>query len=94
MNIINCFKNLCSYMGNSKKKEEDKIDTIENYHKYISYKLSKTDNTYECVICLEQMKNNEYITLTECFHMYHKNCLELWLKRNICPICPICDFKL
>ena len=81
---------MCSYMVNSKKK--DKINTVENNNKYISYQLSKTDNQYECVIWLEHIKNNEYITLTECFHMYHQSCLNLWLERN--NICPMCDFKL
>ena len=54
---MNCFKCMCSYMVNSKKK--DKINTVENNNKYISYQLSKTDNQYECVICLEHIKNNE-----------------------------------
>ena len=89
----NIFGTICSYLSCMKKEEEKKMksEIIENRN-YITYKLGKTNNEYECVICLENMINGDEIILTECFHMYHKNCIGDWLK--ISNICPICDFKL
>jgi len=55
----------------------------------------------ECVICMEQMKENEtenkenepHLTLN-CRHAYHKNCLERWIQKqnehqqeSSCPCC-------
>ena len=90
---MNFKKNLflnCPKEKNKKNKKNN--DNIIEYKRYISYKLSNTDNLYECVICLEKMKNNDCILLAECFHMYHKNCISEWFERS--NICPICDFKL
>tara|TARA_B100000745_G_scaffold294334_1_gene237217 strand:+ start:1656 stop:1925 length:270 start_codon:yes stop_codon:yes gene_type:complete len=87
---FNFLKRLCPNNPNKNKISNEPI--IEEKHTYISYKLSNTDNLHECVICLENMINNETVTLTECFHMYHKKCIDDWLK--ISNICPLCDFKL
>jgi hypothetical protein len=57
-----------------------------------SYVLSNTRNTFECTICLEDIKDGDYVSLTECFHIYHHRCLNGWLVIN--PICPICDKDL
>ena len=41
-----------------------------------------------CIICFENFKENEMILKLNCFHIFHKNCIENWLKNySICPIC-------
>lgn len=39
----------------------------------------------ECSICLEEIKTNEVYTSSNCFHMYHKECLEKM--ECICATC-------
>tara|TARA_B110000902_G_scaffold261494_2_gene336379 strand:+ start:49 stop:405 length:357 start_codon:yes stop_codon:yes gene_type:complete len=42
----------------------------------------------ECSICLEEYKINEKIMILDCDHIYHKECINLWLNENHnCPIC-------
>tara|TARA_B100001287_G_C22495098_1_gene440830 strand:- start:38 stop:448 length:411 start_codon:yes stop_codon:yes gene_type:complete len=39
-----------------------------------------------CSICLDEEKNN--LSKLECGHLYHKNCIEEWLEKDLtCPIC-------
>lgn len=41
-----------------------------------------------CRICLEQFVNGEELRLLPCFHKYHKDCVDHWLKMSSkCPIC-------
>jgi len=42
----------------------------------------------DCIICLEEFKNGDEVITLPCFHLYHKECIKDWLKRNnLCPIC-------
>ncbi|KAF1881552.1 hypothetical protein Lal_00021404 [Lupinus albus] len=43
----------------------------------------------ECCICLSHFKDNEKLKwLTECEHVYHSECLDMWLGANCsCPLC-------
>jgi E3 ubiquitin-protein ligase BIG BROTHER-like protein len=68
----------------------DIID-IENNSKEIV--ISSSNSTEEltqdeqCQICLEPYIANETLTRLPCFHIYHKNCINKWLKdNNSCPI--------
>ena len=45
-----------------------------------------------CVICLEDFKNKDKAIILPCIHLFHKNCINNWLKTK--NICPICKFKL
>lgn len=41
-----------------------------------------------CVICLDHLKLAEHIRCLPCSHVYHSNCIKLWLRRkNSCPCC-------
>lgn len=45
-----------------------------------------TETTELCSICLENMEDK--LVKTICNHLYHENCLEDWMKRNLnCPLC-------
>ena len=45
-----------------------------------------------CVICLEDFRNGENVINLPCIHLFHKNCINDWLKNQ--NSCPICKFKL
>jgi len=60
-----------------------------------SYRVHPMDipNDFNCSICLEN-RNNIIISL-ECEHIFHKNCIDTWISRNITPkTCPICRHEL
>ena len=45
-----------------------------------------------CVICLEDFKNGDKAINLPCIHLFHKDCIKSWLKKNNC--CPICKYKI
>lgn len=46
----------------------------------------------QCTICLENMGTEEVVTTLPCDHIFHKNCIVLWLSNN--NTCPLCRSKL
>lgn len=41
-----------------------------------------------CRICLSEYINGENVKTLPCFHSYHKNCIDKWLKSQaVCPVC-------
>jgi len=57
------------------------------------YKKIKSDdiilnNEYPCIICQNNYTIGEYKRELICNHMFHKKCIDKWLKINIsCPLC-------
>lgn len=54
------------------------------------YKQIKDESFIEnnCSICQERFKLREYIRELKCSHIYHKKCIDKWLKDNLtCPYC-------
>lgn len=46
------------------------------------------DLTNECSICMEEYKLDEKLSELVCNHVYHHDCIIMWLNRNnSCPIC-------
>lgn len=44
----------------------------------------------ECIICLENYKIGDKISILSCEHFYHKKCLNEWLKKKEeCPLCRV-----
>ena len=44
----------------------------------------------ECIICLEDFKKNDNVTLIKCGHVFHSDCIYTWfLKKQVCPFCDI-----
>lgn len=44
-----------------------------------------------CAVCHSGYKQNEFVrTLPVCKHLFHKRCIDPWIKRNHTPTCPIC----
>jgi len=46
----------------------------------------------ECSICLEELKNENYVTLP-CLHNFHSGCILSWFDKQIKPDCPHCRKK-
>ena len=42
-----------------------------------------------CSICLENYKKNEFYRVLNCNHIFHKKCIDRWLKKDHlnCPMC-------
>lgn len=64
-------------------------------HKYMksfgTYKKFNSDvSDVTCPICLDDIKNNEYVRELKCNHIFHKKCIDTWLyksEQNVCPYC-------
>jgi len=55
------------------------------YDHFQKNKLKKKE-IYDCCICMDDIKNDNF--KTECDHVFHKECLDEWLKNSsTCPIC-------
>lgn len=47
---------------------------------------TNSDDNINCTICLDMIKEDHHETI--CGHMYHKACLDEWLKvGSQCPLC-------
>ena len=67
----------------------------------ISYKKGSkgiTEENEKCVICCENFMENESLKMTQCFHLFHFQCIQKWVESKIniveLPECPICRRKL
>jgi hypothetical protein len=45
-------------------------------------------NFDNCVICLENIFPPETIAMTDCNHLFHRECLVTWIINT--PVCPLC----
>jgi len=50
--------------------------------------VSDQDKLQECVICMMDVEIGETIRYLPCAHMFHKDCVDVWLMRSLC--CPTC----
>ncbi|XVE92196.1 hypothetical protein REPUB_Repub01dG0076200 [Reevesia pubescens] len=46
----------------------------------------------DCMICLEKITVESYVSRMPCSHTYHVNCIKRWLKQS--HYCPICHFEM
>ena len=54
---------------------------------------SKLDpDARNCVICLEDIQDNESIICLPCIHVFHSECIKSWLNNH--NSCPTCKFEL
>jgi len=72
-----------------KGKEKGKGKEEENEKEKEKKPQEKSDDQV-CCICLEEFKNGDPIRRLPCLHIFHKNEIDTWLRRNhVCPICRI-----
>ena len=50
---------------------------------------NKNEHFEKCVICMEKYEINDEVKTLPCFHIFHKECIDQWLKsgKSTCPIC-------
>jgi hypothetical protein len=42
----------------------------------------------KCTICLDNIYPVELVAITECNHIFHRNCIKHWISDNLsCPLC-------
>lgn len=60
---------------------EDEIVSLETGVYTLRDKVS-------CGVCLSDIEEGEQFSKTKCSHIFHKECIERWLKINVkCPVC-------
>ncbi|KAJ2509716.1 hypothetical protein H4217_008207 [Coemansia sp. RSA 1939] len=48
----------------------------------------EVDRKLDCGICMDEYNKDEEVVELPCKHIYHKDCIEHWLKMNgTCPVC-------
>ena len=68
-----------------KEEKEEKEDQSNSFYEYINY---QKNNFADCAICLDSMKNGDKLILIACSHIFHSDCLRLWMeKKRVCPYC-------
>ena len=57
--------------------------------KSFSSSIVGTSSDTECIICGKEYEKGDKITILECEHKFHKECINKWLNegKNICPMC-------
>lgn len=45
-------------------------------------------NNLKCSICLNEFENDSVISVLNCGHIFHYDCIEPWVKKH--PTCPMC----
>lgn len=62
----------------------------EIYRKRRDLNVSTNDERNKCCICLEQFEDGQEVRRLQCLHIFHKQEIDEWLRRNReCPICRI-----
>tara|TARA_Y100001938_G_C7976458_1_gene372012 strand:- start:62 stop:313 length:252 start_codon:yes stop_codon:yes gene_type:complete len=82
---MNFFRSKSKDKQKEVKKVEEKEVTIKNFLN------QQKDNFNECVICLQEMKTNEELSIIACSHIYHTECIQAWAKKK--RLCPLCDYS-
>lgn len=50
----------------------------------------KSKSSYSCVICLNNIYDEELVRTLPCWHIYHFKCIDEWVKiKSNCPLCNI-----
>jgi len=71
-------------------------------HTYTKKESNATDSTtlqnqssqadQRCSICLSDYETGDVVKTLPCFHMFHQNCIDAWLRTN--DTCPICKYQI
>jgi len=67
---------------------EEKIVLYKDYTSNFTC-VEKNDRETTCSICLEEYKENDSVFFRDCHHLFHRECIERWLKQHDrkCPYC-------
>jgi len=54
---------------------------------YVAPTNPNANTLTSCPVCLEDFEAGDHVRTLPCFHFFHKECIDQWLKQNaICPI--------
>ena len=76
----------------NQQRNEDNIRNLPTFVVDESYlekiQRNKEECMKKCVICMEEFVIQDELKTLPCFHIYHKNCINEWLRNNMnCVIC-------
>ena len=60
--------------------------------KRLEIKYTNQYNFNQCTICIENFNENEKIIKLNCDHLFHKQCIQTWIKQK--EMCPNCNHPL
>ena len=62
----------------------------------LSWQMSQADTrvAQQCSICLEEFEEGDDACRLPCFHIYHKDCIDSWVKHSESTKCPMCDHSI
>ena len=94
-NMININFNLLNEDINANNNNEEVIRNLpvfkidEKFMESSQKEDNKNENFEKCVICMEKYIIDDEVETLPCFHIFHKNCIDQWLKagKDTCPIC-------
>jgi E3 ubiquitin-protein ligase RHA2 len=73
------------------KKIRHNILSILDLEPFYKCGVMSPNDVKDCAICINKIESNEYIRKLKCNHLFHKKCVDNWLKKNIenasCPMC-------
>lgn len=77
------------------KTDHNSYTPLDNQTERFSYRVyvapndicdSESQTTKECQICLEELHKDQLMAITNCFCIFHEDCLSQWVeRRNVCP---------
>lgn len=69
-----------------KRNEKIKVDVESKIY-------SQTLKTFtNCTICSDEYKDDDTVSILNCSHIFHKDCIQEWGHYN--PVCPVCKDKI
>ncbi|KAJ0441279.1 putative transcription factor C2H2 family [Helianthus annuus] len=56
---------------------------------------TRKSSVHECAVCLLEFEDNDYVrTLPVCYHAFHVDCIDIWLRCHAnCPLCRASVFR-
>ncbi|XP_041995961.1 RING-H2 finger protein ATL29-like [Salvia splendens] len=62
------------------------------YHGWSLCVKGARERACSCCICLEEITTDGVALQMQCKHLFHANCIVLWLRNTLC--CPLCRYQM
>ncbi|XVF85676.1 hypothetical protein PTKIN_Ptkin17bG0135200 [Pterospermum kingtungense] len=60
----------------------------------VRHKCSDDEEEVACAVCLCKIEEDDEMRELRCDHLFHKACLDRWLRHSFSTTCPICRTSL